>query len=341
MGAPLLSCKDVVVEYKTRRGALRAVDTVSLDIREGETVALVGESGSGKSTLGKAIVGLEPIRSGSIKLNGTELGGLSRRAMRPYRQALQMVFQDPFGSLNPRLSIGRIIEEPMLVHRIGTAEERRRRVAELLERVGLSAEMMTRYPHEFSGGQRQRIVIARALTLNPKLIICDEPVSALDVSVQAQVLNLLADLQRDLGLSYLFVSHDLSVVRHIAHRVVVMYLGKFVSTGERANFWDSPIHPYTRRLLESTPSVDAVGAPLVIGAGDNDEIPSAMNPPSGCRFRTRCDFAADICAQSEPALRPVGAYGMSACHRVETLASGAVRYGADENENIVPIRTVA
>jgi oligopeptide/dipeptide ABC transporter ATP-binding protein len=323
MQGPLLSCRDVVVEYKTPRGLLRAVDTVSLDIGEGETVALVGESGSGKSTFGKALVGLERVRSGSIKLQGTELSRLSRREMRPYRPLVQMVFQDPFGALNPRLSVGRIIEEPLSVHRVGRPEERRRQVAELLERVGLSASVAERYPHEFSGGQRQRIVIARALALNPKLIVCDEPVSALDVSVQAQVLNLLVDLQREFGLSYLFISHDLSVVRHIAHRIAVMYLGKFVATGDRATFWNTPTHPYTRRLLEAVPAIDRFG-PSSASVARDDEIPSALNPPSGCHFRTRCEYAIDACVQTEPLLKPVGRAGFSACHRVEGRGASAI-----------------
>jgi len=233
---PLLSCKDVVVEYRTSRGILRAVDSVSLDIHEGETVALVGESGSGKSSLGKALVGLEKPRSGSIRLAGTEIAGLGNRRMRPFRKSIQMVFQDPFGSLNPRLPVGRIIQEPLSVHSIGTEADRRRRVAELLDRVGLRPEAAERYPHEFSGGQRQRICIARALALSPRLIVGDEPVSALDVSIQAQVINLLVDLQREFGLSYLFISHDLSVVRHMAHRIAVMYLGTIVSTGSRGQF---------------------------------------------------------------------------------------------------------
>jgi len=314
----------VVVEYKTPRGLLRAVDTISLDIQEGETVALVGESGSGKSTVGKAIVGLEKVQSGSVKLNGIELSGLTRTEMRPHRRMMQMVFQDPAGSLNPRLTVGRIVEEPFIVHGIANSAERKQRVARLLERVGLDASMTSRYPHEFSGGQQQRIVIARALALNPKLIICDEPVSALDVSVQAQVLNLLVDLQREFGLSYLFVSHDLSVVKHIAHRIVVMYLGKFVSTGERATFWDAPNHPYTKRLLDAVPDIDTFGPLKAAGAARDDEIPSALNPPSGCRFRNRCDYAIDACTTSEPLLRPVGIRGQTACHRVDARPDGEV-----------------
>lgn len=319
----LLSCRDVVVEYRTPRGVLRAVDTVGLDIAEGETVALVGESGSGKSTFGKALVGLENVSGGSIKLQGQELAGLTRRQMRRHRSVIQMIFQDPFGALNPRLSIGRIVAEPLVVHGIGSAEEQKRRVAELLDRVGLSASVADRYPHEFSGGQRQRIVIARALALNPRLIVCDEPVSALDVSVQAQVLNLLVSLQRELGLSYLFISHDLSVVRHIAHRVVVMYLGKFVASGDRSAFWSVPTHPYTKRLLESAPAIDRFDAAreLVVRA---DEIPSALNPPSGCHFRTRCDYALEQCAKVEPPLRAVGGAGLSACHRVNTAPGGGL-----------------
>ncbi len=335
---PLLSCRDVSVDYRTPRGMLRAVDAASLDIAEGETVALVGESGSGKSTFGKALVGLEKISSGSIKLNGVEVSGLSRRQMRPYRPIVQMVFQDPYGALNPRLSVGRIVEDPLIVHGIGQPEERRRKVADLLDRVGLSASVAERYPHEFSGGQRQRIVIARALALNPRLIICDEPVSALDVSVQAQVLNLLVDLQREFGLSYLFISHDLSVVRHIAHRIVVMYLGKFVATGQRASFWNMPTHPYTKRLLEAAPTIDSFEASAERIVRD-DEIPSALNPPSGCHFRTRCDYAVDICAQAEPALKPVGDAqyaGRSACHFVTTRPDGSIATPWSAAELVAP-----
>ena len=323
MSAVLLSCRDLVVQYRTPHGLLRAVDGVDLDIGVGQTVALVGESGCGKSTLGRAIVGLAKPHRGSIQLEGTELVGMSPRAIRPLRRSLQMVFQNPYGSLNPRLSVGRIVEEPLMVQNIGTAPERRRRVAELLERVGLSSAAVSQYPHEFSGGQRQRIAIARALALNPKLIICDEPVSALDVSVQAQVLNLLADLQRDLGLSYLFISHDLSVVRHIAHQTVVMYLGRIVAKGDRRGFWTKPVHPYVRALLDATPSMSPGDGPVRRQVLES-EIPSALTPPPGCRFSSRCAFARDECRQTDPPLREVSPHEWVACHRVQVTADGKV-----------------
>jgi oligopeptide/dipeptide ABC transporter ATP-binding protein len=318
---PLLSCRDLVVQYQTSHGVLRAVDGVDLEIGAGQTVALVGESGCGKSTLGRAIVGLTKPHRGSIRLEGIELFGMSRRAIRPYRRSLQMVFQNPYGSLNPRLTIGRIIEEPLIVQKIGTRPERQRRVAELLERVGLSQAAMSQYPHEFSGGQRQRIAIARALTLNPKLIICDEPVSALDVSVQAQVLNLMVDLQRDLGLSYLFISHDLSVVRHIAHSTVVMYLGRIVAKGDRRGFWKQPLHPYVKALLDAAPSMQKGDDPDRSPALES-EIPSALTPPPGCRFSTRCAFVQDQCRLVDPPLRELTPQQWVACHRVTTTPDG-------------------
>jgi oligopeptide/dipeptide ABC transporter ATP-binding protein len=320
----LLSCRDLVVEYPTSDGTLRAVDRVSLDVERGHTLALVGESGCGKSTLARAIMGLAPVKSGSIKLEGEELVGLSQRELRRYRPVVQMVFQNPYGSLNPRLSVGRIIEEPMMVQNIGTQATRRKRVLDLLDRVGLTSEVATQYPHQFSGGQRQRIAIARALALNPKLIVCDEPVSALDVSVQAQVLNLLVELQRDLGVSYLFISHDLAVVRHIAHATTVMYLGRIAARSTSREFWKAPAHPYVRALKDATPSMAAIRAgtppqPILEG-----EIPSAMNPPSGCRFSTRCRYAIDVCRETEPQLRQVAEQSWVACHRVSVSDDGAV-----------------
>ena len=319
----LLSCRNLAVEYRTGQGSLRAVDGVDLDVRAGETVALVGESGSGKSSLGRALVGIEHIAHGSIKVDGEEITGLSSRGMRRHRISLQMIFQDSYGSLSPRSTIGRIIGEPLSVRAVGSAASRQRRVHGLLERVGLDTAMAGRYPHEFSGGQRQRIAIARALALNPRLIVCDEPVSALDVSVQAQVLNLLVDLQREYGIAYLFISHDLSVVRHIAHHVVVMYLGKFVSKGARASFWGEPTHPYTRRLLQATPTMSATAS---IAQPLDDEISSARNPPSGCRFRSRCEFANEACSKETPPLRMIAAEDSSACLRVQRDDAGVVRY---------------
>ena len=259
MRGALLSCRDVAVEFPVAGKVLRAVDGVDLDIEPATTVAVVGESGCGKSTLARAIMGLGPVSRGSITLEGKELVGLTPRQLRPLRPAVQMVFQNPFGSLNPRLTVGRIVEEPLFVQGIGDRASRRARVRELLDMVGLDAGSERQFPHQFSGGQRQRIAIARALALSPKLIVCDEPVSALDVSVQAQVLNLLVRLQRDLGIAYLFISHDLSVVRYIADRVLVMNAGRIVEAGDPQAIWANPQHPYTRSLLAAAPvaTVDA------------------------------------------------------------------------------------
>ncbi len=320
----LLSCRDLVVEYATADGPLRAVDRVSLDIEHGQTLALVGESGCGKSTLARAIMGLTRVTSGSIKLEGRELVGLSAREFKPHRPSIQMVFQNPYGSLNPRLSVGRIVEEPMLIQKIGTSETRRKRVLDLLDRVGLASAAATQYPHQFSGGQRQRVAIARALALNPKLIVCDEPVSALDVSVQAQVLNLLVELQKDLGISYLFISHDLAVVRHIAHATAVMYLGRMAARSTSREFWKRPAHPYVQALKEATPSMEAIragisGHPILEG-----EIPSALNPPPGCRFSPRCRYGIDICRRTDPPLRQLNDRSWVACHRVTVAADGTV-----------------
>jgi oligopeptide/dipeptide ABC transporter ATP-binding protein len=320
----LLSCRDLTVEYPTADGTLRAVDRVSLDIERGQTLALVGESGCGKSTLARAIMGLVRVRSGSIKLEGEELAGLTEREFRKYRPAIQMVFQNPYGSLNPRLTVGRIIEEPMMVQSIGTQATRHKRVLHLLDRVGLTSEAAAQYPHQFSGGQRQRIAIARALALEPKLIVCDEPVSALDVSVQAQVLNLLVELQRELGVSYLFISHDLAVVRHIAHTTAVMYLGRIAATSNSREFWKAPAHPYVRALKDATPSMEAIRAGVPSRPILEGEIPSALNPPAGCRFSTRCRYAIDVCRENEPPLRQVTEQSWVACHRVSVSADGAV-----------------
>ncbi len=321
---PLLSIAGLVVHFHTPQGTVRAVDGVSLTLNKGETLGLVGESGCGKSTLGKAIVGLVKLTEGSITLDGTELAGLSRREMRRHRARLQMIFQDPYASLNPRLPVGKIIEEPLSVHGIGKKADRRAAVVALAERVGLRPEMLARHPHEFSGGQRQRIGIARALALNPEIIICDEPVSALDVSVQAQVVNLLGDLQRERGLSYLFISHDLSVVQHLAHRVAVMYLGKIVEQAPRNSLWARPLHPYTRTLLAAVPVPDPDQPKLIDQPMVEGEIPSPLNPPSGCRFRTRCPFAQAVCAEQEPPLKEVADSHFVACHFVERKADGTV-----------------
>ena len=315
----VLAVSGLAVHFPTSRGVVHAVDDVTLDLARGETLGLVGESGCGKSTLCKAILGLVPVTAGAVALEGITLTGLSRRELRRHRPALQMIFQDPNASLNPRITVGRIVEEPLIVNRRGTAPERRERVAWLLSRVGLSIEAADRYPHEFSGGQRQRIGIARALALSPKVIVCDEPVSALDVSVQAQVVNLLGDLQAELGLSYLFVSHDLSVIRHVAHRVGVMYLGHLVELAPAPLLFRRPLHPYTRKLIAAVPSLTppspaagtAQAQPL-----DSDEVPSPIDPPSGCRFRTRCPLATEVCAAHVPPLTTMPDGRQVACHHV-------------------------
>ncbi|WP_407848550.1 ABC transporter ATP-binding protein [Bordetella petrii] len=290
---------------------LRAVDGISLAVPRGQTLSLVGESGCGKSTTGKCLVRLTDPTEGRIQLEGRDLAEMDARELRAMRQRMQFIFQDPFSSMNPRMRVRDIVGEPLRNFGHDRAAIRGR-VAELLQRVSLRPEAADRYPHEFSGGQRQRIVIARALALQPALIVCDEPVSALDVSVQAQVINLLMDLQRDMGLTYVFISHDLSVVRHISHHVAVMYLGKIVETGTRDAIFNHPAHPYTRALLASVPSArQGERRPAQTLKG---EIPSPLNPPSGCAFRTRCPLAQARCASEAPAPRPAGAGQQVACH---------------------------
>jgi oligopeptide/dipeptide ABC transporter ATP-binding protein len=314
MTQPILTVDNLVKHFRTDSGqTVHAVDDVTFELFAGETLSLVGESGCGKSTLGKTIIRLFPPTSGSVRLLGREVANVSRRAMRPLRREIQMVFQDPFASLNPRVSVGRAIEEPLIVHGIGTRKERRDRVAWLLEKVGLSPDVASRHPHEFSGGQRQRVGIARALALQPKIMICDEPVSALDVSVRAQVLNLLTDLKAEFNLALLFISHDLSIVKHVSDRVAVMYLGKLVEIGRREDIWARPQHPYTRVLLEAAPRLEPARGKRrrhhLIG-----EIPSPLSPPSGCRFRTRCPLATKLCQDEEPLLVSAGESQLSACH---------------------------
>ncbi|NRA09739.1 MAG: ABC transporter ATP-binding protein [Myxococcales bacterium] len=319
-GSPLLRVEGLRSWFPIRRGLLRktvghvqAVTNVDLEIPPGSTLALVGESGCGKTTVGRSILRLTPAQSGRVLFDGVDLLSLSRRALIPYRRQLQIVFQDPMASLDPRMRVRDAVAEGMRSFRIGANEtERTKRVARLLERVQLDPDQMWRYPHEFSGGQRQRICIARALAVEPRLIICDEAVSALDVSIQAQILNLLGDLQRDLGLAYLFITHDLGVVRYLAQRVAVMYLGQIVEEGSTEEIFESPQHPYTEGLLAAVPSVDPDRRGGMSGV--EGDVPSPSDPPSGCHFHTRCPVVFDRCRSEAPPLFRVGA-STSRCFR--------------------------
>lgn len=293
-------------------GHVKAVDDVSLSIKRGETLGVVGESGSGKSTLGRVILRLLQQTEGKIIFEDNDISALGTRKLRPYRRDMQIVFQDPFASLNPKMSVEELIEEPLIVQTSLKKKERKDKIISLLQKVGLRSEDRLKYPHEFSGGQRQRISIARALALNPKFIICDEPVSALDVSIQAQVLNLMADLQEEFGLTYLFIAHDLSVVKHISDRIAVMYLGRIAEIAPKKNLYDQPLHPYTQALLSSVPSIEKrKNREKIILTGD---LPSPSNPPSGCAFRTRCPKAHERCAVDRPELIDAGGGHHVACH---------------------------
>jgi oligopeptide/dipeptide ABC transporter ATP-binding protein len=308
-------------------GAIGAVDGLTFDIREGETLGLVGESGCGKSTTGRALLRLVKPTGGHVRFQGDDLMALDGKALRGARRHMQMIFQDPFASLDPRLSVASIVMEPLLVHAIGTRAEREERVGELLALVGLSPEMKKRHPHELSGGQRQRVGIARALATNPRFIVADEPISALDVSVQAQIVNLLADLKERLRLTYLFIAHDLAMVRHLSDRVAVMYLGRIVELGERDAVFGRPRHPYTRALLSAIPRADAAftAAPRRVLEG---EVPNPAHPPAGCRFHTRCPFATEVCKTDDPRLRDLGTLGVPhqvACHHAESLSLPVTR----------------
>ena len=320
---PIAEARDLARHYRVRRGlfrapaTLKALDGVSFSLHGGETLAVVGESGCGKSTLARQLTLIEPPTRGHLLIDGQDVAGATAARIAHVRRQVQIVFQDPFGSLNPRKKVGAIVGEPLVINTSMSAREREARVRDLLSRVGLRPEHYSRYPHMFSGGQRQRIAIARALTLEPKVVVADEPVSALDVSIQAQVLNLLLDLQDELGLAYVFISHDLSVVRHIAHQVMVMYLGKPVEQGSAQLVFDSPSHPYTRALLASTPHVDPAHRRQRIAL--HGELPSPLDPPMGCAFHTRCPFATPQCTARTPVLREVQGRHV-ACHHVETLA---------------------
>jgi oligopeptide transport system ATP-binding protein len=303
--------------FQRQVGAVRAVDGISFDVKRGETLGLVGESGCGKSTTGRTILQLYKATAGHVHFEGTDLMKLRREELRKTRRRMQMIFQDPYASLNPRMTVEQIVGEPLMVHNIATGKEIQERVEYLLKIVGLNPGFASRYPHEFSGGQRQRIGVARALSLQPSFIVCDEPISALDVSIQAQVVNLLEELQQEFNLTYLFIAHDLSMVRHISRRVAVMYLGVIVELAERDELYHKPLHPYTQALLSAVPIPDPVAAAKrkrVILEGD---VPSPANPPSGCRFRTRCPIAEKQCAESRPEFREVGPGHFVACHLVK------------------------
>ncbi len=320
---PVLDLRDVAVHFKARSGwlggagpTIKAVDGVDLAIGAGETLGLVGESGCGKSTLSNAIVGLVPPTHGSIRIRGQEIAGAPARALRSARRNVQMIFQNPALSLNPRATVGAAIAEPLAVRGIAAGPALKERVATLLTQVGLRKDDALRYPHQFSGGQRQRIVIARALALEPALVVCDEPVSALDVSVRAQILNFLIDLQRRLGVSYLFVSHDLSVIRHISDHVAVMYLGRIVERATRETLFAAPKHPYTRALMSAVPEANPAAQRAKRRVALSGELPSPANVPAGCPFHTRCPLVSDICKSERPALTPRADGALVACHHV-------------------------
>jgi oligopeptide/dipeptide ABC transporter ATP-binding protein len=317
---PILETTGLKLHFPVRGGifqratnSCKAVDGVDLLIESGETLGLVGESGCGKSTLGKTLARLYKPTAGNIRFEGHEIGNLKRKKLQPFRREIQMIFQDPYESLNPRQTVGGILEEPYAIHNLGTREERKKWVTELLEKVGLPESSINRFPFEFSGGQRQRIGIARALALKPKLIICDEAVSALDVSIQSQILNLLLDLQKELGLTYLFISHDLAVVKHVSDRIAIMYLGRIVETGNAETIYQKPAHPYTQALLTAIPVPDPEHIPRKqILEGD---VPSPIHPPSGCHFHTRCPHVEDRCRIEMPILEDAGTrQHLKACH---------------------------
>ena len=317
--APILVAADIKKYYPLKKMGwhskqrfVKAVEDVCLTVQRGEVFGLVGESGCGKSTLGRTLLRFETPTAGDVSFKGQPIGGFTRQQLKAFRRSAQMIYQDPYSALNPRKSIGSLIEEPFAIHAIGDRPQRRERVAGLLEKVGLLPEHAVRYPHQFSGGQRQRIVIARALALNPELLLADEPVSALDVSIQAQMINLLMDLGAEFGLTYIFISHDLSVVQHICDRLAVMYLGRFVELAPKAEFYRQPLHPYAKALLDAAPIPDpALIRERTILQGD---VPSPVNPPPGCAFHPRCPFVQNRCRSERPELRPIEAERQVACH---------------------------
>ena len=326
IGVPLLEVRNLVRHFRLRGrhffstpGLVRAVDGISVQLGAGETLGIVGESGCGKTSAGRLILGIDEPTSGEVLFEGRSLSKLTIHEWRRLRCAMQMIFQDPFGALDPRMSAERQIRDPLDIHEIGTAADRKSQVDEMLDAVGLPRAVLERFPHELSGGQQQRVVIARALVLRPKLIVCDEPVSALDVSVQAQVVNLLAKLQEEFDLAYLFISHDLGIVRHICERVAVMYLGKIVETATCQELFDEPLHPYSRALISAIPIPDPdVPHDRLILQGDP---PSPIDVPAGCRFHTRCPYAEDVCRREEPPLRQIKSARQAACHFAERWAS--------------------
>ena len=303
--------------FKREVNSVKAVDGLNFNVKQGETLGLVGESGCGKSTTGKVLLRLLDATEGEVKFQGRDIHKLAKNKLRELRKEMQMIFQDPYASLNPRMTVSEIVGEPLDIHNLAQGKEKKARVRELLDMVGLSTKFAKRYPHEFSGGQRQRIGIARALAVDPQIIVCDEPVSALDVSIQAQVINLMEDLQEELGLTYIFIAHDLSVVRHISDRVAVMYLGKIVELADKNDLYDTPKHPYTKALLSAIPVPDPQHEKeKIILKGD---VPSPIDPPSGCTFHTRCPYAEDICMREEPVFEEKSEDHLAACHFTNKL----------------------
>ena len=326
MSSPLLEVQGLKKFFNVANGGvLHAVDNVSFTINEGETLGIVGESGCGKSTLGRAILRLHEPTAGKVIYNGMDITSFDKEEMRKMRQHMQIIFQDPYASLNTRFTISQIIEEPLKLHKLYKSDaERKKRVQELMELVGLSPAMANLYPHEFDGGRRQRVVIARALSINPKFVVCDEPVSALDVSVQAQILNLMMELQHKLGLTYIFISHDLSVIKHISNDIGVMYLGQMIEKTTKKNIFNRPLHPYTVALLSAIPSTNVLEKKKKIIL--KGEISSPINPKPGCRFSPRCPFAEDICRQVNPELKEVEENHFVACHRCKEMMNGSLHF---------------